>query len=119
RLRDGLDERRLRRRNDERGRGDFSGRALLGVAKIFVEDQERRRELLVQLRRRAHVLETIFGELAMASGAIPRFDRAAVDAFALRRFDAEGLAREIEVEFELAIVRRAEEVEHLAQIAVR
>src|SRR5437660_1675745 len=55
----------------------------------------------------------------MPAGAIPRLDRASVDAFALRGLDAEHLAREIEVELELARARRAEEVEHLAQIAVR
>src|SRR5690349_7301095 len=51
--------------------------------------------------------------------SIPHLDRPPIHAFALRRLYAEGLAREIEVELELTAVRRAEEVQCFAQIAVR
>src|SRR5207253_4884947 len=92
---------------------------LLGVAELAVEDEERGRQFFVELRRRAHVLEAVVGDLAMPAGAVHRLDGAPVDAFALRRLDAEGLAGQIEVELELAAVRRAEEDQRFPQIAVR
>ncbi len=55
----------------------------------------------------------------MPARAIPRLDRAPVDAFALRRLDAERFAGEVEVELELPVVHGAEEIQRLAKIAVR
>src|SRR5262249_10347034 len=63
--------------------------------------------------------QAVLRDLAMAAGAIPRFDRASIESLPLRRLHAEGLARQVEVELELPRVDRAEEVERLAQVAVR
>src|SRR5204863_4507171 len=88
-------------------------------AEVLVDHQQRRRDLLVQLFGCANVVQAVLRDLAVPAGAIPRLDRASVESFALRRLHAEGLAGQVEVELELPRVDRAEEVERLAQVAVR
>src|SRR5207244_6401628 len=85
-------ERRLGHRSNE---WRFAGRqdrrlflpparlAFLGITKFFVQDENRRRDFLVQLERRAHIFETVVGDFAMSSGAIERFEGATIHSFTL------------------------------------
>src|SRR5207302_1036414 len=105
--------RRLARRHHDRLASSRAGVALFGLTKVFVEHQDGRRDLLVELHCRPHVFEAVVSNLTMPTGAIEGLDRAAIHALALRRCDAERLAREIQIELRLTRVRRAVEVQRL------
>src|SRR5207249_8530973 len=93
--------------------------AFLSVTEFLVPHQNRRDELLVQLRRRAHVFQAVVGNFPMTTGVIPGADGASVDALPLRGLNTKRLACEIEIEFEIPVPRRTEEVQRFAQITIR